>query len=193
MYCILQFMDNTIYSRVTYLYTTLTCVHSDILAPTPTLTCSLSPLICLLTQLWHIHFPTSDMLGLTALTCSLSPLWRCGFAGSKLLAGEYSLSALTISLRREQAVSGGSGFARSKLVAVECSLSPLTIWLRSEQSVSGGSGFAGSKLVAVECSLSPLTISLGRGQAVSGGSGFAGSSGMLALTSDNLASQGASC
>jgi len=56
------------------------------------------------------------------------------------------------------------------LVAMECSLSPLTIWLRWEQAVSGGSGFAGSS-----------------------GSGFAGGSGMLALTSDNLASQGASC
>jgi len=49
-------------------------------------------------------------------------------------------------------------------------LTSLTIWLRWEQAVTGGSGFAGSS-----------------------GSGFAGSSGMLALPSDNLASQGASC
>jgi len=87
-----------------------------------------------------------------------------------------TLTSLTIWLRWEQVVSGGSGFAGSSgsgyagssgmlaltsdnlasLVAVECSLPPLTIWLRWEQAVSGGSGFAGSKLVAVECSLSPL-------------------------------------
>ena len=59
--------------------------NSDILAPTPTLTCSLSPLICSLTGLRHIHFPTPDLLCLT-LSCSLSPLWQSGFAGSKLVA-----------------------------------------------------------------------------------------------------------
>ena len=58
----------------------------------------------------------------------------------------------------------------ASLVAGECWLSPLTISLRREQAVSGGSVFAGSS-----------------------GSGFAGGSGMLALTSDNLTSQGASC
>jgi len=118
-------------------------------------------------------------------------------------SGMLTLTSLTIWLRWEQAVGGGSGFAGSsesgfagsKLVAVECSLSPLTISLRREQAVSGGSGFAG------KCSLSPLRIWLRWEQAVSGGSGFAGSSGsgfaggsgMLALTSDNLALQGASC
>jgi len=44
-----------------------------------------------------------------------------------------TLTSLTIWLRWEQAVSGGSGFAGSS-----------------------GSGFAGSKQAAVECSLSPL-------------------------------------
>jgi len=68
------------------------------------------------------------------------------------------------------------------LVAVECSLSPLTIWLRWEQAGSGG-------MLTLTC----LTIWLRWEQAVSGGSGFAGSSGMLALTSDDLPSQGASC
>jgi len=65
-------------------------------------------------------------------------------------------------------------------------LTSLTIWLRWEQAVSGGSGFAGS-------SGSGFAGSSGSGFAGSSGSGFAGSSGMLALTSDNLASQGASC
>jgi len=111
------------------------------------------------------------MLTLTSLTMWL----RWEQAGS---GGMLTLTSLTIWLCWEQAVSGGSGFAGSKLVAVdlaslvavECSLSPLTIWLRWEQAVSSGSGLPGS------C-----------------GSGLAGGSGMLALTSDNLASQGASC
>ena len=38
---------------------------------------------------------------------------------ASLVAVECSLSPLTISLRREQAVGGGSGFAGSKLVAVD--------------------------------------------------------------------------
>jgi len=62
-----------------------------------------------------------------------------------------TLTSLTIWLRWEQAVSGGSSFASSggmltltsdnlaSLVAVECSLSPLF-----------QSGFAGSKLLAVD-------------------------------------------
>jgi len=66
--------------------------------------------------------------------------------------GMLTLTSLTIWLRWEQAVGGGSGFAcssgsgfaGSKPVVVECSLSPLTIWLRWEQAVGGGSGFAGS-------------------------------------------------
>jgi len=61
-------------------------LNSVILASTPTLTCSLSPLICSLTQLWHIYFPTSDMLCLTALTWLLSPLWHSVFNGGKLVA-----------------------------------------------------------------------------------------------------------
>jgi len=77
-----------------------------------------------------------------------------------------TLTSLTMWLRWEQAVSGGSSFASSSGMLT---LTSLTIWLRWEQAVSGGSGFAGSsgsgfagsKLVAVECSLSPLTIWLG--------------------------------
>jgi hypothetical protein len=57
-----------------------------------------------------------------------------------------TLTSLTIWLRWQQAVGGGSGFAGSSgsgftgstLVAVECSLSPLAIWLRWEQAGSGG-------------------------------------------------------
>ena len=112
--------------------------NSDILAPTPTVTCSLSPLICLLTQLWHIHFPTCDMLCLTFLTCSLSPLTislRWEQAGSGVI---LTLTSLTIWLRWEQADRGGSGLAGM-----------------GETSFTGSSwsGLAGSKLVAVDLAL----------------------------------------
>jgi len=56
-----------------------------------TQTCSLFPLISSLTQLSHIHFPTSNLLCPIALTWSLSPLWQSGFVGSKLVAADPAL------------------------------------------------------------------------------------------------------
>jgi len=170
MYFILQFMDDTIYSRVTYLFTTLTSIHSDShnlnkLTPTTdkltltTLTYSL-PL-----QLWHTHSHsnsdmftfTTELLAHTTLTYSLSNLQYALSHCSDML----TRTSLTIWLCWVQAGSSGSGFAGrgeigftgssgsgftgSKLVAVEYSLSPL--WQ---------SGFAGSELVAGEISLSSL-------------------------------------
>jgi len=120
MYYILQFMEYTIYSRVSYLFTTLTSIHSDShnfnkFTPT-TPTYSLPP------QLWHAHFHHltaclhySDIFTFQPLICfvslrwhSHSHLWQSGFAGSKLVAAECSFSPLW-----------QSGFAGSKLLAVD--------------------------------------------------------------------------
>jgi len=62
-----------------------------------------------------------------------------GFGESKLVPVECSLSPLTISLRWEQAGSGGM-----------LTLTSLTIWLRWEQAFGGGFGFAGSKLLVLD-------------------------------------------
>jgi hypothetical protein len=170
MYSILQFMDYTIYSKVTYLFTTLTSIHSDFHNPN-----KLTPTSCMLTlttltyslplQLWHTHSHsnpdmftvTTELLAHTTLTYSLSALQYTVPHSSDIL----TLTTLIIWCHWEQAGSSGSGvadrgeisfpgssgfgFAGSKLVAVECSLSPL--WQ---------TGFAGSKLVAGEFWLWPL-------------------------------------
>jgi len=197
MYYILQFMDYTIYSKVTSLYTTLTRIHSD---SHDSNTLTLTTLTCSLEQLWHtcFHF-NSDILASTPTETYLLPLqlWHTHFHSNfdmdtfttDLLSHKtptYSLSNLSYALSHcsdmvtltslkiwlcwEQAGSSGSGFAG-----------------RGATSFAGsnGSGFSGSKLVAVAWSLSPLRQS-----------GFAGSKlvavDLASMVGVNLASLGAS-
>lgn len=67
-----------------------TCSHdSDMFTP-PSLTCLLSPLIYLLSELWQTRFGSSDILDVTILTCLLSLQWQSDITGSKLVVVNLS-------------------------------------------------------------------------------------------------------
>jgi len=183
MYYILEFMDFTINSRVTYLFTTLTSTFASLTWTLVTLTFFMGSLwqaftLTLLTptrslpQLLHtgphsnsaMLTLTTDLLAPTTLTYSLSQLWYASSHCSDTL----TITSLIIWLRWGQ---GGSG----RMLP----LTSLTLWLRWEQAGSGGSVFAGRGVTCFAGSggmltLTSLTIWLRWGQPGSGGSGFAG-------------------